>query len=135
MEAQEPLPARESSYKARVTSKSAGVAGFAYRLRLKRKLRLDALYELLDLMVFAAGCRCWFDWFFWGCHAHSLSHNADRSKTRTVPSGGIVRLVLRTVFTKSSLRLICSFCRKRVIQAGGGARKTERGIAGMPVAF
>jgi hypothetical protein len=30
------------------------LAGFAYRFRLKRQLHLDALYEFLDLTVFAA---------------------------------------------------------------------------------
>lgn len=45
--------------------------GFAYRFRLKRQLRLDALYEFLDFKVFALlgalllVCRL-------VCHAHSL---------------------------------------------------------------
>ena len=56
----------------------------AQRLRLKGQLRLNALYELLDLIVFAVlGELLLFCWLTY--HMISLPHNVYRSKIRTVP--------------------------------------------------
>jgi hypothetical protein len=47
------------------------LAGFAYRFRLKRQLYLDALYQFLDLTVFAVQ-RALLLMCGLVCHAHSL---------------------------------------------------------------